>query len=203
MITWIPGYEMLYSADKEGRIYSHLNKRKELKGSTSKRGYRMVTLCKEGKSTKHQWHRLIALTFIPTTDTTLTVDHRNEDKLDNSVDNLRWCTRQENIKYYATNEERQQLRQALREKRKADKDTLRKELRSKKVSQPKPVVEGTAIYINGTKYISQREATRFLLSQPNVSATEDTVRKELRNLVNGKRNAWTYQGKYYISLSSR
>lgn len=57
-----------------------------------------------------------------------------------------------------------------------------------------------AITINGTIYSSIAEASRFLISQEDVTANLDTVRKEIRKLVNGQRSAWSYLGKYDISL---
>ena len=41
-------------------------------------------------------HRLVALAFIPTDDTTLHIDHIDGDRRNNDVSNLRWCTQKEN-----------------------------------------------------------------------------------------------------------
>lgn len=41
--------------------------------------------------------RLVALTYIPTDDTTMDVDHIDGDKLNNHVSNLQWLSRSENI----------------------------------------------------------------------------------------------------------
>lgn len=41
-------------------------------------------------------HRLVALVFIPTNDTTLHIDHIDGDRTNNNVSNLRWCTQKEN-----------------------------------------------------------------------------------------------------------
>ena len=41
-------------------------------------------------------HRLVALSFIPTIDTSLHIDHIDGNKLNNNVSNLRWCTQKEN-----------------------------------------------------------------------------------------------------------
>jgi hypothetical protein len=41
-------------------------------------------------------HRLIALVFIDNLDDKKCVDHKNNNKLDNNINNLRWCTYQEN-----------------------------------------------------------------------------------------------------------
>ena len=41
-------------------------------------------------------HRLVALMFIPTSDTSLQIDHIDGNKISNRVDNLRWVTNREN-----------------------------------------------------------------------------------------------------------
>ena len=42
------------------------------------------------------FHRLLAQAFIPNPDNKPEVDHINRNRIDNSLDNLRWATRQEN-----------------------------------------------------------------------------------------------------------
>ena len=49
-----------------------------------------------GRGNKFTLHRLIALTFIPEVDGKPYVDHINQNKTDNRVENLRWATRSEN-----------------------------------------------------------------------------------------------------------
>ena len=44
-------------------------------------------------------HRLIAETFIPNPENKPCVDHKNGKRLDNRVNNLRWCTYKENMQY--------------------------------------------------------------------------------------------------------
>lgn len=55
-------------------------------------GYYFVRI----KSKAYMVHRLVAMAFIPTKDTSLHIDHIDGNRLNNDVRNLRWCTQKEN-----------------------------------------------------------------------------------------------------------
>lgn len=87
----IPGYEGRYSATKEGRIYSHKNKRL-LKNYRTKNGYLKVELHKDGGSKAMLVHRLIALTYIPNPSNYPHINHLDSVRDNNLWTNLEWCT---------------------------------------------------------------------------------------------------------------
>lgn len=97
--TWkrIKGYEGHYHVSSLGRIRSYrLGRRKILKGGVGSHGYVFVVLCINKTKTNHLVHRLVAEAFIPNIDGKSQVNHKNGIKHDNRVENLEWCTRQEN-----------------------------------------------------------------------------------------------------------
>lgn len=60
-------------------------------------GYSRVCL-RNGLIKKHlKVHRLIALSFIKNTQNKREVNHKDGNKLNNSISNLEWCTRSENM----------------------------------------------------------------------------------------------------------
>lgn len=88
----IPGYEKLYKVSSVGDIFS-IRRNRILKPKHSKQGYLRVTLCDSEHNHKTIGvHRLVALTFIPNPLNKPTVNHINENKLDNRVENLEWAT---------------------------------------------------------------------------------------------------------------
>lgn len=64
----------------------------------SKNGYFCVAVKVGDKRTKYLVHRLVALTFIPTKDIFLSVNHIDCNKLNNRAENLEWCTLAENTR---------------------------------------------------------------------------------------------------------
>lgn len=95
----IPGYEGLYAATSCGKIWSYRRKR-FLKLDGFRGNYIMVTLRdKDGKDKSHYVHRLIAMTYIPNPDNLPQVNHKDETRDNNCVNNLEWCTSGYNLAY--------------------------------------------------------------------------------------------------------
>lgn len=66
-------------------------------------GYYKVELCKDGKKTRFFVHRLVALHFIPNPNGYDCINHIDENKTNNHVANLEWCTREYNNNYGVRN----------------------------------------------------------------------------------------------------
>lgn len=63
-------------------------------------GYLTVSMTKpNGESIWRSIHRLLATEFIPNPDNLPQVNHKDENKLNNSLDNLEWCTIDYNLAY--------------------------------------------------------------------------------------------------------
>lgn len=91
----VPGYEGLYSVSDDGRIFSHRANR-YLQPKIDRYGYQAIVLSKGGKSWYTTVHRLVAIAFIPNPFSKRCVNHINEIKTDNRVENLEWATVKEN-----------------------------------------------------------------------------------------------------------
>ena len=87
----IPGFDYLY-ATKDGRIYSKKISRYLKLGKNKAFGYLQVHLCKK----TYRVNRIIALTFIPNPKNLPCVGHKDNDRTNNHVSNLYWCSYKEN-----------------------------------------------------------------------------------------------------------
>ena len=100
----IKGYEGLYEVSNFGRVKSiGYGKERILKPLRNTRGYLQVNLWKNGEKKTYRVHRLVAQTFIPNPDNLQEVNHKDENKENNSVMNLEWCDRKSNCNYGTRN----------------------------------------------------------------------------------------------------
>ena len=95
----IRGYEGLYQVSNYGRIKSLHKNGKIINGYIDGKGYMHVALSKNGKKKWFRIHRLVAQAFIPNHDNLPIINHKDENKLNNRVDNLEWCTTKYNNCY--------------------------------------------------------------------------------------------------------
>ena len=95
----IKGYEGLYYITEDGKVYSNIQN-KWLKPINQVNGYLMVPL----QGGKKYIHRLVAETFIPKPNNLSQVNHKDENKKNNHIDNLEWCTPKYNINYGSHND---------------------------------------------------------------------------------------------------
>lgn len=89
----IKGYEGLYIISNKGRIA------KVLHPKINKDGYCEQGLVKDKIKKGKRIHRLVAETFIPNPDNLPEVNHKDENKANNCVDNLEWCTHKYNTNH--------------------------------------------------------------------------------------------------------
>lgn len=94
----VAGYEGLYAVSIYGDVWSYRRKKFLVKCPT-KKGYLYVILSKNGNKEHAYVHRLVAQAYIPNPDNLAQVNHKDEDKTNNNVDNLEWCTTKYNINY--------------------------------------------------------------------------------------------------------
>lgn len=101
----VVGYEGLYEVSNLGRVRNKQTG-KVLKPKLGKRwGYYTINLCKDKKRSTKTIHRLVALAWIPRVDGDKDqINHINEIKTDNRVENLEWCTVEYNNAYGTHNE---------------------------------------------------------------------------------------------------
>lgn len=114
----IEGYEGLYEISTWGRVRSLARtvvtcggrtwkkKDKILKPVNNGHGYLVITLSKDMTLKTVLIHRLVALAFIPNPCGYPMINHRDEDKKNNRVENLEWCDAAYNVNYGTANARR-------------------------------------------------------------------------------------------------
>lgn len=106
----IKGYEGKYQISNLGRVKSiereyivgngiYHRRERILKQIYDRDKYLRVCLCKNNTKRNYFVHRLVAQAFIPNSNNLPQVNHKNENKSDNSIENLEWCTQIYNVNY--------------------------------------------------------------------------------------------------------
>lgn len=99
----IPGYEGLYQVSNTGKVrslnYKGTGKKKIWKYAITVNTYKKIALYKNGEIKYYYIHRLVAQAFMPNPNNYPVVNHKDENKSNNVVWNLEWCTQQYNCNY--------------------------------------------------------------------------------------------------------
>lgn len=113
--TWKPvcGYEGLYEISDKGRVKSlakevrhpsgaliRMQPERIMKIMKNAKGYEFADLYKDGKRFHGTVHRMVLSAFCPVENMdSLTVNHKDFDKSNNTLENLEWTTNYENIQH--------------------------------------------------------------------------------------------------------
>ncbi|MEE6721116.1 NUMOD4 domain-containing protein [Limosilactobacillus reuteri] len=100
MERWKPieGYEDYYLVSNKGNVKS-IRSKKILKPRIGDAGYYYLVFSVHGKRKTVKIHRLVANAFIPNPNNLPMINHKDENKLNNNVNNLEWCTPKYNTNY--------------------------------------------------------------------------------------------------------
>ena len=171
----IKDYEDTYAVSNLGRV-KNIKTGKILKQSKDRYGYMKIGLSEDGKRKTHQVHRLVLETFKANSRNCSDVNHIDENKENNALNNLEWCTHKENINHGTHN-----ARSAATKKANGTYDKIAK-INSEKLSIPVYCIT------NNTVYKSACEAARQL------KLDQGSINKCLK----GKyKQTGGYQFKYY------
>lgn len=94
----IRGYEGLYQISHRGVVRSLVSNRL-MKPYQNNNGYLKVDLYKSGKREHRYIHRLVAEAYIQNVGNKNEINHKDEDKTNNCVENLEYCDRTYNMNY--------------------------------------------------------------------------------------------------------
>ncbi len=114
----IKGFEGKYQISNFGNVknlnYYRKGIVKILKPIKHNSGYNAINLSFKGKNKQYLIHRLVAETFIPNPNKYEFVNHKDENKRNNKVENLEWCTKSYNAIYYLNFDEKRKEEYAKR-----------------------------------------------------------------------------------------
>lgn len=112
----IKDYEGIYQVSDKGNVRRIKTLRSKCEIETymlkphlcKSNGYLMVTLSKNCKIIHKYIHRLVAQTFLPNPNNYPCINHKDETRTNNNIENLEWCTYKYNANY-GTSQQRHSL----------------------------------------------------------------------------------------------
>ena len=99
----IPNFEGKYAITENGEVWSYKHK-KFLKPQIVNGYYKVDLVDRDNKVHQCTIHRLMALTFLPNPNNLPCINHKDEVKTNNHIDNLEWCTYKYNSNYGSARE---------------------------------------------------------------------------------------------------
>lgn len=175
----IKEYEGLYQVSNKGNVkslnYNHTKEEKILRLGVDRNGYLIVNLYKNGKCKSLRVHRLVLRTFNPVENMDkLEVNHKDENKKNNNLDNLEWCSRSYNNNYGS---------------------------RTQRTEKPVVQLDPTTNKVINV-YRSSMEAKRQGFNQANIiQCCKNKYAKHSPNIYLGYK--WQYMSEYIKSIDSR
>ena len=93
-----------YIVSSDGKVYSTNNcgrakYHQEISQRINADGYMQITVGKTDNRSQYRVHRMVAEAFIPNPDNLPEVNHKDNNRMNNCVDNLEWCTHAYNVQY--------------------------------------------------------------------------------------------------------
>lgn len=93
----------MYAVTSCGKVWSYKSE-KFLSLGKRRDGYLQVTLTKNGEHKTYRVHRLVAEAYLPNPEGFPQVNHKDENKENNALNNLEWCDISYNVNYGSRNE---------------------------------------------------------------------------------------------------
>lgn len=175
----IKGYEGLYQVSSMGNVkslnYNHTKEEKILRLGVDSNKYLIVNLYKNSKGKSLRVHRLVLRAFNPVENMDkLEVNHKDENKQNNNLNNLEWCDKKYNNNYGT---------------------------RTQRTEKPVVQLDPTTNKIINV-YRSAREAKRQGFNQGNISnCCKNKFNRPGNNIYKGYK--WQYMSDYIKSIDSR
>lgn len=137
-----PAYKVVYS---DGRVFHYPER--EVKFYKDHGGYMVACLHRtiDGVRTRIniKQHRIVALAFIPNYNNLPQVNHKDEDKTNNNVNNLEWCDDQYNVNYGTRKQRDREKKYNKGSKLMPERPVVQKDLNNNVIKEYKSIREAT------------------------------------------------------------